>query len=914
MSCNGLVAMPSMTSILAKRAGCYTSIRGKCLLATAAAEFPARSSSDVSVPGQGFRNRPQRVPWGSDFWERGNGGDRGREFSDRDAGGAVEEGGVPFKDPKRTPRKPRKRLQQLPPYGNPRESDIRFSRRENEIGRATKILSSLNEAPPKSAVIERSSDSTAERDEGGFPDEAPACAVKQIPAYPTTIYGHPIEHWRVKVLEKKKARAAELAKLDADLDESVYLNEEWKRKRIHWLCTEIPRLDSMQTVKILNSQVKWLHNKDISIVCHRLLSIDHFIRAHRVFKWSQQRPWFVLDFQLASRMSELLGQTGKVGRARDLFDIIIQYAYVPKESTYSTLIKSYLQDGRYKYVDEAWKLYNRMREFGGYEPPAIVKHSLFKFLTESGKASLRWADRANAVFNSIRECNLPCTTEMYETLVIIHAVKGDEARVQFLVDDMKSQGLELSPLIFGALIRVCSKSGNYVKAEKLFEQLKETQEELDWHYYIALMEAYGKAGLPGKAMDLFRETENSPTFPKFALFKIIIEVMASNDQVEATEELLGKLHPSLYKFQTLQSAFNAVMEMYSRLGKFDKVDSTYAYMSKHGCRPNRESYHLQLQAFIDSGRLDKAEELYNNMIERKCLRPDFKTHGIMLGAYGKADRKDKVKEIFKLLTEHRQPVPEEFQPYVEASVKTTWVEKAKLYVRPKLTSTQRAILAGVLLAGTRMTAASYNGACIHFEQDAESYKGQALIHNLYEIFTDWAVETPKVVEDSGGQGRKLHFQTTPNVKFYFYYHQYRPNGEQKIPRLVHRWIPELTLAYWYMYGGHRSLDGRSMVFNAEAYDHKELCLVVEAMYERRIQCRIMRDERGKHYLEISSESAVWLWKLVAEYVLPELIPLLKIEPTSEQVLELPEPTHPFSGEETDSEKEDDLSEDQNFLP
>jgi hypothetical protein len=112
------------------------------------------------------------------------------------------------------------------------------------------------------------------------------------------------EKWQRKVREKKarssSARESEeapdddpeeagrgyLHPTDEDPEESEGEQqggvEVWRRKKIGWLCKEIPALRPTGIVTMLNAQRKWIKAVDTKEVVETLVRRDEILRAHRV--------------------------------------------------------------------------------------------------------------------------------------------------------------------------------------------------------------------------------------------------------------------------------------------------------------------------------------------------------------------------------------------------------------------------------------------------------------------------------------------------------------------------------------------------------------------------------------------------------------------------------------------------------
>lgn len=58
--------------------------------------------------------------------------------------------------------------------------------------------------------------------------------------------------------------------------------EEWRRKKIGWLCKEIPGLRPSGIVTILNAQRNWIKGVDTKEIMETLIHRKEVLRAHRV--------------------------------------------------------------------------------------------------------------------------------------------------------------------------------------------------------------------------------------------------------------------------------------------------------------------------------------------------------------------------------------------------------------------------------------------------------------------------------------------------------------------------------------------------------------------------------------------------------------------------------------------------------
>lgn len=666
-------------------------------------------------------------------------------------------------------------------------------------------------------------------------------------------------------------------------------NEVWRRKKIGWLCKELPGLKPAGIVTILNSQRPWITAVDTKQIIDHLLRTDQVLRAHRVLKWMMQQPWYENDFDLNTKLANILGRKGKLTRMREMFDTIIQNGRPPVAATYTILIGAYIEDGTAESLDEAYAIFNQMAQLGAHEQPPQLACSLFEaFCDRQGGANLRHLHQADPLFENMLKhrgkwgsrISPETWTRMYLSLIHLHGVHGNGPRVEGLIEEMRTSGLEVPPNVYTSVIRVCSKDGNVERAEQVFEELLRSGHKPEWRAYVALIQTYGMAGMPAKALQTFKDMEAAEMRINFTIYEAVIEALAKAGEKESAEALLEK---ALVEFAPhLQASYNALMEMYEDKDMLGEIEIRFHEMKEKGCRPNHQSYNLLVDSYIKRGLLDKAEGVYNEMREEGGIRPNVKTYSLMIEAFSKAERQEKVKEVYTSLTARKFELPAHLKPLVTEAVgpkKVAYEEKS----RPrKLVQEQREMLVGVLLGGARLESHDNDRTYeFHFGLNSDTHVGPIMINHLHKTFADWAQQEPRVeiVEDPSEASKQDHlvqFATVSHGSFRFYAHQYRPEGQPVIPRLVHRWLTPRSLAYWYMYGGSKCEATGAIILNASHYTPKELELVAKALKARTIDCE-RKKQRSGYIVRFRGQSAMWLWKLMEPHILEELRELLKPE-------------------------------------
>jgi hypothetical protein len=112
-----------------------------------------------------------------------------------------------------------------------------------------------------------------------------------------------------------------------------------------------------------------------------------------------------------------------------------------------------------------------------------------------------------------------------------------------------------------------------------------------------------------------------------------------------------------------------------------------------------------------------------------------------------------------------------------------------------------------------------------------------------------------------------------------------------------------VLAYWYMYGGHRTSSG-DIVLKLKG-SVKGVGRVVKTLKSKSLDCRVKR--KGKvFWIGFLGSVSTWFWKLVEPYILDDLKDLLKAgDPTLENYMEELQNMNFDSGSDFDEEASED---------
>lgn len=202
----------------------------------------------------------------------------------------------------------------------------------------------------------------------------------------------------------------------------------------------------------------------------------------------------------------------------------------------------------------------------------------------------------------------------------------------------------------------------------------------------------------------------------------------------------------------------------------------------------------------------------------------------------------------------------------------------------KLTKIQSEILVGILLGD----------ACLQTESKGKTYRlriSQSENHkdylfHLYNVFENLTLSPPVRYQFTDNRNPKKKyfrwsFATTQQICFRFYGQQFYQNNKKVVPKLIHKWLKPISIAYWYMDDGaqkwkNKSLAVRFCTDNFLYNDVKRLQSVLSNTYTLKTS---LQKKNTYHRIYISSSSYVCLKQLVYDFLHPSMLYKFPIDKT-----------------------------------
>lgn len=578
-----------------------------------------------------------------------------------------------------------------------------------------------------------------------------------------------------------------------------------------------------------------------------------------------QQPWFRFDFALATKLADYVGKERKYLKCREIYDDIINQGLVPNESTFHILIVSYLSSSASNCLDEACSVYNQMIHLGGYKPRLSLHNSLFRALvSKTGGSCKQYLKQAEFVFHNITTCGLKIHNDIYGGLIWLHSYQDviDKERIMSLRTEMKSLGIKESAEVRVSVLRACAKQGDLNEAEKTWTKLLSSNNKPPTQAFLYLMEVYSKVGKPMKSLEIFRSLQERSSTSAVSFFKII-EVLCKAQETELVESLMTEFINSGLK--PLTRSFIDMINMYSKLNLHNKVESTF-FRCLENCRPNQTVYNLYLASLVQTDKLDRAEEIFNQMHADEAVGVDTKSCNTILRGYLNSAHYAKVEKVYGFMSEKKY----EIEPSLTEKVKyvlSLKQEEVKKSTSTKLSKEQREILLGLLLGGLRVKLdEEEKKSCAVQFVFRDNFKIHTFLkRHIYNQFHEWL--DCKMLSAEDDDDIPNQFATISHTYFKFFADQFWPQGQPVIPKLIHRWLTPRVLAYWYMYGGYRTASGDILL--KLKFGKEDVLRIAKMFKAKSLNCRVKR-KGTVFWMGLLGSDAAEFWKLTESFVVADL--------------------------------------------
>lgn len=185
----------------------------------------------------------------------------------------------------------------------------------------------------------------------------------------------------------------------------------------------------------------------------------------------------------------------------------------------------------------------------------------------------------------------------------------------------------------------------------------------------------------------------------------------------------------------------------------------------------------------------------------------------------------------------------------------------------KLSDLQREALVGLLLGDAHLETQN-NGRTyrVKFEY---SVKQREYADHVYELFREWVLTAPQEKQDSSHEN--VWFQTVSHAAFRFYAHQFYDGKKKCVPKLIHHFMSERSIAFWYMDDGSiKSRESKGVVFNTHCFARNDVQRLIEVLRKQFGLEATERKQKDGLQIYVSGKSYERFREMVDPHILPSM--------------------------------------------
>ncbi|XP_050213881.1 pentatricopeptide repeat-containing protein At4g30825, chloroplastic [Mercurialis annua] len=303
------------------------------------------------------------------------------------------------------------------------------------------------------------------------------------------------------------------------------------------------------------------------------------------------------------------------------------------DSVHENLIEHSKDETRKKSRGGLKKWVNRKVGFKFSYKMNDIEQEIEEFLVYDGELDVNYCVVHSKL--SLQHCNL--------ILKRLEKCSGDSKTLRFF-EWMRNNGkLEKNVVAYNVVLRVFGRREDWETAERLIREVYGSLgSELDFRVFNTLIYACSKRGNMELSGKWFRMMLELGVQPNIATFGMLMGVYQKGWNVEEAEFVFSKMR----SFGVIcQSAYSAMITIYTRLSLYDKAEEVIGLMREDKVVMNMENWLVLLNAYSQQGRLEEAEQVLVAMKEAQ-FSPNTVAYNILITGYGKLSNMTAAQRLF----------------------------------------------------------------------------------------------------------------------------------------------------------------------------------------------------------------------------------------------------------------------------
>ncbi|XP_059067251.1 pentatricopeptide repeat-containing protein At2g03880, mitochondrial-like [Cryptomeria japonica] len=373
--------------------------------------------------------------------------------------------------------------------------------------------------------------------------------------------------------------------------------------------------------------------------CAEMGALEQGIDIHRTIK----DRGISLNVVVATALVDMYAKCGSIGKARELFDQMPQRNVV----SWNVMIVGYAHIG---FVENALETFKQM-QLAGVKPDLTTFASILPAC-----AKMEALEQGMDIHQSIKDRGISSNIVVASSLVDMYAKCGRIDKAHEVFDKMPQRDV----VSWNAMIAGYAQNGFVEKALDTFKQMQ--------------LEGYAQNEYVEKALETFKQMQLVGVKPNSRTFASSLSACAKMGAMELGIEI----HRSIMEGEFLSDIIvgNALVDMYAKCGRIDKVHGLFDKMHKRdviswtgmiagyaqngfvgkalktlkqmqlaGVKPNSTTFASILPACAKMGALELGMNIHQSILEGGLLT-DIIVGNALVDMYAKCGRIDKAYELF----------------------------------------------------------------------------------------------------------------------------------------------------------------------------------------------------------------------------------------------------------------------------
>jgi pentatricopeptide repeat protein len=296
---------------------------------------------------------------------------------------------------------------------------------------------------------------------------------------------------------------------------------------------------------------------------------------------------------------------------------------------FAVLIRVYARD-----LEKARALYAEAQKRNLAEHPHVQTSMLHALAVQKGSTT----EDLDAFIKLIPTWS----TDVYNVLLHTYAKRMDHLRFDATLEKMKAEGVEMNDVTFGTLITAFARWGEEAKVNEVIQLLKSHEGEVSATFYSVLASSLNRMGNTEGVTNAWDDLVASRLFPDTEVYNQFLSLYSRQHDMS---KMQGVLDNMMKQVPPNPVTATTVLDMLGKSGRMSEMESLFDDMkSTPDTAPTSVTFHQVMNAYAKTGDVVKMEKTYDEFVEKGYTANNV-TYNIMMDGYGRAKGYEQLEEL-----------------------------------------------------------------------------------------------------------------------------------------------------------------------------------------------------------------------------------------------------------------------------